>query len=358
MIAAADKALTHVPYSVTAKSSTPESGDQHDYMSIGPYWWPDPTKRDGKPYVRRDGKVNPEREGNAFDRERLGDFSRDVSLLALAYHATGDQRYAVHAAALIRAWFLDPATRMNPNLDFAQAVPGRSAGRKEGVIDANELVPVVESIGLLGPAKVFDAQDQAGLETWFGKFVTWLATSPIGRAERASKNNHGTYYDMMIGQFALFARLDPVTEHVVQDFPVRRIAVQVAVDGRLPLELERTRSWHYAHWNLAAMSQVAMLGECVGRDLWHARLADGRGIGPVLAWLAPYQESAASWANDDLDLADWHKRPRALQEGRQAVRITAWGLRDPRVAAAAHASQSPALSIDALNIPLFQEPPT
>ena len=45
----ADKAMNLTPPSVMDKSMTASSGDKHDYMSMGPYWWPDPSKPDGTP---------------------------------------------------------------------------------------------------------------------------------------------------------------------------------------------------------------------------------------------------------------------------------------------------------------------
>src|SRR5215471_19027754 len=56
----ARKALKQEPVSVVTKAVTPPSGDKHDYMSQAPYFWPDPSKPNGLPYLRRDGERNPE----------------------------------------------------------------------------------------------------------------------------------------------------------------------------------------------------------------------------------------------------------------------------------------------------------
>ena len=55
--------------------------------------------------------------------------------LAAAYKITGERKYADHAAAHLRAWFIDEATRMNPNLQYAQAIQGRFTGRGTGIIE-------------------------------------------------------------------------------------------------------------------------------------------------------------------------------------------------------------------------------
>src|ERR1044072_2382932 len=172
LFARANKALAGPIYSVVDKTRVPPSGDKHDYMSMGPYWWPDANRPNGEPYIRRDGEVNPERNGDAFDATRMERMCNAVDALSLAYYFSDDRRYAVKAAELVRAWFLAPATRMNPNAKFAQGVPGRTPGRGAGVLDTTRLTRVVEGIGLIGPAKVLSGQELAGLERWFTDYTT------------------------------------------------------------------------------------------------------------------------------------------------------------------------------------------
>ena len=329
----AEAALAHTVSTPTDKTRAPPSGDKHDYYSIGPYWWPDPSKRGGEPYVRRDGRVNPERDTDAFDLRRFETLSDDVETLSLAAWHLDDRRYAERAGVLIRAWFLDPATRMNPNLDFAQAVPGRSDGRAEGVIDASRFQPIVEGAGLLGDA--LTEKERAGLQDWFGELVGWMATSPNGRAERAKTNNHGVVYDLLVTHFALFAGQEAVARHVLGEFGTRRMAAQLAADGSLPKELERTRSWHYSHLATGAMARESQLAECVGIDLWHWRGPDGLGLARALAYLAPYQGRMDDWPVEDIDLADPERRVRAAREAQETFRIAAWGTGDPAYGALA-----------------------
>jgi hypothetical protein len=299
LIADADKALAGATYTVVDKARTPPSGDKHDYMSIGPYWWPDASKPDGLPYVRRDGKVNPERDTNAFDTADLEAMSASVEALALAYYFTEDRRYAAKASELLRVWFLDPATRMNPNVSFAQAVPGRSAGRAEGVLDTFRLLRVVEGIGLLGPSGAIKPEQQEGLEAWFGDYVKWMATAPTGKEERAAPNNHGLWYDYQIVQFSLFARLDDVAKVIVSKAPTR-LASQIETDGRMPLELARTRSYHYTAFALQAAAGTADLGRCVGLDLWRATAPDGGDFRKALEFILAYVGREETWPHPEM----------------------------------------------------------
>jgi hypothetical protein len=295
LIAQAEAALARGPNTVTDKQTLPPSGDRHDYLSIGPYWWPNPDTPTGLPYVRRDGEFNPDRNSNRYDIADLEAMSSDVETLGLAYYFTDDARYARHAAHLLRAWFLDDATRMNPNMDFAQAVPGRETGRAEGIIDTSRLQRVIEAVGLIGPSGAIAPADQQGLERWFSDYVDWMRTSRNGREEDQAGNNHSIWYDAQISQFALFARRPDVTETVARAFAARRIVPQFAANGSLPRELTRTRSLHYSVFALIAAYDVADMARCVGVDLWSARDARGRGLRLATDFLAPYVGHISAW---------------------------------------------------------------
>jgi hypothetical protein len=301
LLAEAERALDAGPYSVVDKTRPPDSGDLHDYTSLGPYWWPDPARPDGRPYVRRDGTFNPERDGEAYDLTGLENMSRDVQALALAYYFTGESRYATQAAVLVRTWFLDPATRMNPNLAHAQSIPGRVAGRAEGIIDAHRLVRVVESVGLLASSGVLDSDEQARLRAWFGDLVHWMQVSPIGKAERAKDNNHGVYYDLLLSHFALFAGDADTARRTIEAARRKRLAAQIDRRGALPKELARTRSLHYTTWTIAAAMDLADLGRCVDVDLWNYPDARKPLLRTAVDFVAPYAGRERSWPWPELD---------------------------------------------------------
>jgi hypothetical protein len=283
----AEQALGHAPYTIATKAQVPPSGDKHDYQSQAPYWWPDPNRPDGKPYIQKDGLHNPEAEA-MHDSQTLSKLCAEVQTLGLAYYFTQEERYAQQAATLLRAFFLAPATRMNPNLNFGQGIPGINTGRNFGIIETRHLVAVPEALALLHGSRSVDASLVSGLKKWFADYTTWLTTSPVALPEGEAKNNHGTFYDAQVVDFALFTGNEALARRTLQTQTWPRVAVQLAPDGAQPLELARTRPWNYVSMNLQGWERLALLAPHVGLDLWHYRTPDGRGLRSAIEWFRPY----------------------------------------------------------------------
>jgi hypothetical protein len=297
--AKADKALKAGPFSVVhPKPKQPPSGDKHDYMSMAPYFWPDPDKKDGLPYIRRDGRTNPERD--KYDAPVMGRMSSNVKTLSLAYYLTGEEHYAAHATKLLRAWFLDEATYMNPHLNYAQFIPGITEGRGIGIIDTCRLLPAIESIGLLRGSPSWTKADQAGMERWFRAYLTWMQTSKLGKDEAAATNNHGSWYDVQVATYALFLGDRDTAKTVLEQCKTKRIARQIEPDGRQPRELGRTKSFGYSLYNLEALFNLATMGDQLGLDLWRYETADGRSLRKALDYLVPYGTGEKKWTAEQL----------------------------------------------------------
>jgi hypothetical protein len=222
-----------------------------------------------------------------------------VSALARAYYFTRHEPYASHAAKLLRTWFLDANTRMNPNLNYGQSIPGRVDGRSAGIIDTTCLADVADSVGLLAGSKDWTEQDHKALQAWFDKYLTWLMESKLGKEEAQAKNNHGTWYDVQVAAFALFAGRGELAAKTLMQCR-KRIESQIEPDGRQPQELARTKSWDYSVMNLRAFFNLAALGEHCGVDLWSYQTSDGRSIRKALDYLVPYAKGAEKWPHKQI----------------------------------------------------------
>ena len=289
----ADKALEQGPFSVMEKKHLPPSGDKHDYMSLAPYHWPDPTKPGGLPYMRKDGQTNPEVK-EYKDKEYQPKMCELVNTLALAYYFSDEEKYAEHAAKLLKVWFLDPETKMNPNLNFAQAIKGENTGRGAGIIDARHYVKLVDAIGLLVSSKYWTGKDQQGMKNWFSAFLNWMQTSPLGIDEMGKDNNHGTYYDVLRLSLALFIDSTDLAKKIVAN-ATKRLDSQMDAEGKFPLEMERTIALHYNVFNLHAFYMIAGMAEKAGFDLWNYKGPSGASLKKGFDYFYPYITKEKEW---------------------------------------------------------------
>lgn len=295
----AEKALKFKPVSVMNKTDLPPSGDKHDYMSIAPYWWPNPNTANGVPYVRRDGEINPEVK-NFPDKVVLPGLSASIYHLALAYYLTGKEAYAEHASKLIRVWFLDEATRMNPNLNYAQSVKGVTDGRAEGVIDTRHFMHIMDAIQLLKASNSWTNKDQLAMEGWVKSFIQWLETSKIGIEEMNAPNNHGVWYDAQLLAYAGFLR-DSSLVRTIYKRVLNRLDQEMNAQGSFPLEMKRTTSLHYSVFILNAYSSLATRFEQLGLDLWQTKTPSGKSLKLGFDFILPYLLGAQKWAGPQIN---------------------------------------------------------
>jgi hypothetical protein len=296
----ADKALQTKPELLTDKKQTPPSGDKRDYVSQAPYYWPNPRTANGLPYIRKDGERNPAAREDS-DGTRFVHTASRVQTLALAFYLTGKEDYAARAAELLRAFFLNPSTRMNPNLNFGQGIPGSVEGRGGGLIDVRGMTQLIDSLKLLEQSHAWTLEDRAAMSAWLGSYLEWLTTSKNGRHEADAVNNHGNYYDAQLVALALFAGQTNLATKTLSQVRTKRIAKQIEPDGRQPLELARTKSFSYSMFSLNALMDLASLGKNQGLDLWHYQTDDGRGIRKALEFLLPYADPARKWPYQQIE---------------------------------------------------------
>lgn len=288
LIKDADKVLKKEPLSVMMKDKVAASGDKHDYLSQARYYWPDPSKPDGKPYINRDGESNPELK--TLDRIRLSDMANRVVTLSLAYYFSGEEKYAEKATEQLRTWFLDKATRMNPNLNYAQVVWGKNndKGRSFGVIDTYSFVEMLEVLPLLEQSAAFTPADSKNLKAWFSQLLDWLLTSDAGKTEAHATNNHGTACDVQILSFAKYTGRMDVVKKILKDFYPERILKQIEPDGKQPLELKRTLAYHYSLYNLTHILDAFFIAKNLGVEVGGDTKTSFQRVHAALNYLAGY----------------------------------------------------------------------
>ncbi|MFJ1230579.1 alginate lyase family protein [Yersinia proxima] len=297
----ADKILKQPNPSVMDKTRVPPSGSKHDYLSLSAYWWPDSQKSDGLPWIRKDGQINPASKNEDSDAVRLADFTAKVQALTLAWYFSGEQKYADKAISLIRTWFIDPDTRMNPNLDFAQGVPGIAAGRGTGVLDGRYFATrIVDSLIMLQQNTNWTVQDEKQIRHWMTEYLQWLRYSAAGKKEAAAQNNHGNWYVVQVAGIAWYLQQPAVVVEMAELLKTK-LNTQLAADGSQPLELARTRSFHYSYFSLQAAILMAQLADKVHVDLWHYRTPNGSGLIKALDFMAPYSNEQNKWPYPSLD---------------------------------------------------------
>lgn len=329
----AEALLDVAPQTITSIAAPRSPAGPHEYYSEGDYWWPDPANPSGA-YIRRDGRSNPDK----FDghRDALIAFGRAVPMLAAAWELTRDTRFADAAMRHLSAWFVDPATRMNPDLNHAQAIIGVNGGRAIGVIDTLQIVEVARAATLFArrnaPGYV---AIRAGVEQWFGAYLDWLTTSPFGIEERDQTNNHGTCWLLQAAAFATLLGRKDVLDDARARLTKIIIPTQIEPDGRQPLELARTKPYAYSLFNLDVLTTSAwLLSEREG-ELIRWTTPDGRSVAGAIAFMAPYIADKARWPfQQDIEyFGDFPVRQPSLLFGGNAMRrdewIALWNRLDP-----------------------------
>lgn len=288
----ADEYLAAAPVTITASHSSRSPGGLHDFFSEGDYWWPD-AAHPGGPYIRRDGFSNP--ANFVAHREAMLRLSLIVPALTAAWLLTRQSKYAEHAAAHLRAWFITSETLMNPNLQYAQAIFGVNHGRGIGIIDTIHLVEPARAASFLLGAQVFTSQERNKLQGWFADYVTWLTTSKNGIDERNAKNNHGSCWVMQVAEFARFTGNASLTAFCRDRFRTTLVPDQIAANGSLPRELARTKPYSYSLFDLDILSTIAQILTRADENLFQFETPDGRGLRKAVAFMEPFIRDKKLW---------------------------------------------------------------
>ncbi len=307
----AGKMMSENPVTVTASSCKRSSGGKNDFYSEGDYWWPDPAKPDG-PYIQKDGQTNPE---NFSDhRYAMIRFSDMTSTLTSAWLLTGNRKYADKAIEHMNAWFVDPSTKMNPNMLYAQAIWGKFTGRGIGLIDAYHLVEVAQSAKLLIDNKLISKEESSKIKQWFSSFLTWMTTHQYGIDEMNAKNNHGTCWVATAASMAVVAENVEVKNLCINRFKTILLPSQMADDGSFPLEIKRTKPYGYSLFNIDAMCNVARILSTPEDNLFEFKTEKGLSLKNGMEYIYPFISDKSKWpfAKDIYIWEEWPVRQSSL----------------------------------------------
>jgi hypothetical protein len=305
----ADDALKLKPPAITDSRATNSQGGPHDFYSNGDYYWPNPATSNGLPYIGRDGESNP---ANFNDhRMAMRNMKDAVAALAAAYAITGDDKYVPKAAQLIKVFFLDNATRMDPNLNFAQAVLGKSPGNPFGVIDTLHLAELPVAVRFLEQSKAFDPAVDKGLKEWFRNYITWMTTATNGVREMNAANNHSIAYFVQLASFARFTGCTNMLDLCRSRFKRTLLPRQMAADGSFTLELERTKPYGYSIFQADNMAILCVLLSTPNDDLWRYVSPEGRTPRQSVDFIYPYLADKNKWLADGRpkDVMHWGDWP-------------------------------------------------
>jgi len=306
ILAKADELIKLGMFTVTSKKNLPPSNDKHDYMTLGVYWWPNPNTKDGLPYIQRDGEVNPESKDDTYDKKTVFNFFQSVNNCSFAYFYTEDLKYGLHAKKLLETWFLNKETKMNPNFNFAQGVPGLAAGRAQGIIEARFLADIYEDILILRNNNILNETDFQSLKKWFKDYYNWLLTDPKAIEERNAPNNHGTWCNAQISYFSIVFDDKKVINQLYPDYLKDGIKRQIRDDGTQPHELARTRPLSYTLFNLTAMFKIIRQGEIIGLNYFGTDTKEGVLFKKALDWVCPYLTGEKKYEKEEQTPLDFN----------------------------------------------------
>lgn len=301
----ADAWLDAKPKTVTAAFCDRSAGGVHDFYSEGDYWWPDSVNPDA-PYIRRDGQTNP--DNFSEHRHAMIRFSRIVGSMASAWLLTGDEKYVKQIIVHAKAWFVDPETRMNPNLLYAQAIKGRVTGRGVGIIDTIHLMEVAQALIRIQGASSVDVTDMEAIRQWFVEYLKWLMSHPYSQQEMNAENNHATCWAMQVASFAKLTDNRQILDMCRKRYKEILLPMQMADDGSFPRELARTKPYGYSLFNLDAMATLCQILSDKQNDLWNFTADNGKSIAKGIEFMVPYTADKSRWTYGE-DVLYWDQWP-------------------------------------------------
>jgi hypothetical protein len=291
--AEADKRLREAPRSVTTDHPAGVNLDPHEYYGEAPFWWPDPANP-AAPWIRREGHVNPDRV--VADKIALDSTCDAIFTLGAASFFLDDPRYGRHAARLINAFFLNPKTRMNPNLEHSEAIRGVNDSRG-GSIEGRVFVRALQGMEFLAQSGQWDAREAAATHKWFEEYLRWLEHSKVASEEKTGGSLRASWWAAQVAAIATFLEDKASAQmafHYYQDTAFPR------AEGRLAREEDRARPLSYTAASAEAMATTCRVAQAQGVDLWNTQAKGGAALAAVIASLTPHIADRKKWDREQM----------------------------------------------------------
>lgn len=242
--------------------------NKHFYSSISHYAWPDVDNPNG-PYVIKDGQNNPEYA--EYDGEALDKLAYRLKHLCTAYYITGDKEYKRAVEKQLKVWFWDKKTRMFPNFEYAQVLPGHNnnKGQSYGLAELSRFTVILESIMLFDYSKGLNRKEKRKLKAWFNAFQEWLLQSRQWHIiSKVNDNNIISSSYLALVEMSLFVGNKRVADKLARDYKEKIIDAQIDDEGKQPAELRRTVGFGYSVGNLEEIIRFCLVMENLGVPLY------------------------------------------------------------------------------------------
>lgn len=276
------------------KSLFGEKAQANEYVSYALYYWPDPANPEG-PYKPIDGKKNQQLR-SMDDSGKMAAFIGTVCSLGRQYELNRDPRAASRAGEWLRAWFIAPATRMQPHLKYAQIRPGhRTEGDGGGIIDLYRMPDFLDALAALKRSGALTKEEWKRVDAWLNQYYAWLATSRQGRHAHTRSNNHYLFYVAQCAHLAHFlGRDNEARQWLAEAFA--NMDRHIAPDGSQPEELKRAEPWQYSVYTLQAWGYLVQIAERMGDNNYRYRkTAAGASIQKAADYLLPFRTHPEAW---------------------------------------------------------------
>jgi hypothetical protein len=324
ILSAAQRYLTQAPAPLTAFPAPQSPGTPNDFFSEAEVEKPPAATGPNQPSPTTGPSSSPPPPTApglilfTAHSDALLNFSIQLTALAAAYVLTREERYAEHAAAHLRAWFVTPATSMTPALPFAQLAPGTTTPRLEGVLETVQLAEVAQAISFLARSESLAGDDIAAVYAWFATYLEWLGTNRTALLARDQKNHHGTSWLLQAAAYARLAPEDsggarkvpaPAATQALAPPPNQYISLnalrhqyksvtlraQINAEGNFMHELTTQWPYRYSLFNLDMLAGICDLLSARFESIWDYELQDDPSMRVAVARLFPFIAHRAAW---------------------------------------------------------------